>query len=55
MKLGEEEQAPTTAGWLKVYIPTHRKSAMDGAPERLWLVKFKNGQQRSQSSVVDEI
>jgi len=35
---GRGEETTTDAGWARFYIPTHRKCAMDGAPDHLWLV-----------------
>ena len=38
VRVGRREQATARVGWGRIFLPTHRKCAMDGAPRLLWLV-----------------
>jgi hypothetical protein len=42
-----QKRATARAGWGSLYIPTHRKNAMGGAPDGLWLME-ENKQRHQQ-------
>jgi hypothetical protein len=47
MEMGEAK-----AGWMSSSIPTHRKIAMDRAPDGLWLVEENGQKQRRNAGVL---